>query len=220
MLSDKALSAIRNYLEGRLALYNWVTQHHKVVYADEVLKRAVGALELEGENDILSQEIILRDCVGDSYIIESLRSFSASNSDSMTHELFERYQRRAFAASCWKHRLDYVGKLQSRQRAQEFDKIVDNNAEQVEEQLNNHFGASDDIWVVNSNVPQYEPARLRKIYISGQAGDTTDRQKRSVEELDLYEQPKFLQPTPFVYCDQTPSEDVIEYVNAELDALS
>lgn len=209
VLSEKALSVIRNYLEGRLSLYNWVTQHHKVVYAGELLKRSVTSLQENWSNDIISVEKILEEAVADPYVLEQLRAHTRDHPQSHSAELFTRFQRREFLHSCWKHRLDYINTLQSRSLAKEFDKAVDNNAEKVEEWLNDSLPDCGDIWVVNSNVPQYDTAGLRKIYIKQR---DSKLEKQSVEDLDLYVHPKFLQRTPYVFCEKTDRADVVQHL--------
>jgi len=60
-LTEKALSTIGNYLEGRIALYMWVTQHHKSVYANRLLQAMLGEYAAEtGESPVTVNGVLSR----------------------------------------------------------------------------------------------------------------------------------------------------------------
>lgn len=206
VLSDKALSAIRNYLEGRIALYMWVNQHHKVVYADELLKEAVESLAEESGQDVISTDRILDNGINDTYIFERLREWSNSEPDTRTTRLFKRFQRRDFLTSCWKHRLEYEETLED--SVARFDENVSTNIVGVAETIRNNLSLDrDELWVATSKVPEYEPSELRRIYIK-----QGDDDKQSVHDLGLYRHPEMIEETPYVYTNEENKQRVIDYI--------
>lgn len=206
VLSDKALSAIRNYLEGRIALYMWVNQHHKVVYADELLKEAVVSLAEEDGQDVISTDRILDNGINDTYIIERLRDWSERKPGTRTARLFKRFQSRSFLASCWKHRLDYEKTLGD--TVADFDENVSTNIDEVAETIRDDLSLERDVlWIATSKVPEYKPAELRRIYIK-----RGDNDKQSVHDLGLYKHPEMIEETPYVYTTEENRERVIDYI--------
>lgn len=206
VLSDKALSAIRNYLEGRLSLYMWVHQHHKVVYSDELLKEAVKSLVDEGDRELISAELILEDCINDNYIMDQLRGWSKDNPESRRSRLFDRFRSRDFLSSCWKHRLEYEEILGD--SWPDFDESVDSNQEGVAQYIRDGLGLErDELWIATSNVPEYKPSELRRVHIK-----QGDDDKKSVDELGIYSQPDFIKETPYVYTTPENKQDVIKFI--------
>lgn len=207
VLSDKALSAIGNYLDGRLAVYKWINQHHKVIYADSLLKEAVKELhQTHGEN-IISLENVIDECVGDDFLMESLRTWSSGNPGTQVAELYRQFRDRDFLSSCWKHRLGYENEL-SDDAFDELDDIMDGGGrDEVEEALINELNLDDhELWVRTSYIPEYSTSDLRKIYI--QYNDN----KYSVESLNMYNTDPIYEQTPYVFAPEDRTREVIDTI--------
>jgi len=110
-LSDKALSAIGNYLEGRIALYMWVTQHHKSVYAHALLDDLLDELAAVADEPPVTTDAILAEGVDDNTIMERLRVAARDNPDSTLAALYDRFRGRRFPETCWKHRIAYADRV-------------------------------------------------------------------------------------------------------------
>lgn len=207
VLSDKALSAIRNFLAGRVSLYMWVNQHHKSVFANELLKRTVRSFEKDQDENPLSVERIRTECVGDAFILEKLRAWSNNNKDSRTAELYSMFRNREFYTSCWKHPLEFEECLGDDATA--FHKLVSLNRNDVERRLQEIFDDKD-IWIVNPKIPDYSVADLRSIHLGH------DDEKRSVQSLGLYQNPSFIRDTPYVYTRDVPKDEIVETIKSEV----
>jgi len=91
-LTEKALSTIGNYLEGRIALYMWVTQHHKSVYANRLLQAMLGEYAAEtGESPVTVNGVLSRE-LDDNAVLERLRIAARDRPDSTLASMYDRFR--------------------------------------------------------------------------------------------------------------------------------
>lgn len=206
-LSDKALSTISNYLEGRISVYMWITQHHKSVYANALLRELLRELDGHMERDLFSTEKILESQIGDSYVLQKLREFAEDSPDSRLNRLYSRFMKREFMNSCWKHKMAYQNDIHPDVR-DDFFLDVDSNKAEVQSELIAELGLEeDDLWVELSYVPHYQPSELRNIHIS------YDDEKKSVSEFGLYEEREYPGPTPYIFAPPECEADICDVIN-------
>ncbi len=191
-LSDKALSTIGNYLEGRIAVYMWVTQHHKSVYAHVLLSELLDELAALADEPPVTTERVLDDEIDDNTLMERLRVAASEHPDSTLAALYDRFRARRFPETCWKHRIAYADRVDADLDA--FSDWLVAHADRLEADLAAELGVPDhEVWVEQSYVPEYEPQDLEDIPIA--YGGTT----RSVGDWGLYGERAFDRPIPFVY---------------------
>jgi HD superfamily phosphohydrolase len=191
-LSDKALSTIGNYLEGRIAVYMWVTQHHKSVYANVLLRELLDELADIADDRPVTTDLILEEGVTDNTLMERLRVAARDNPDSTLAALYDRFRARRFPETCWKHRIAYADRVEA--DLDDFSGWLVENAAQLETQLADRLDVPEyEVWIEQSYVPEYEPKDLEDIPIA--YGGTT----RSVGDWGLYGERAFDRPIPFVY---------------------
>jgi hypothetical protein len=215
-LSEKALSTIGNYLEGRISLYVWVTQHHKSVYANVLLQRLVDELVDRADDDVLTVDAVLAG-MDDYTLLERCRKFSPAGygdgedvASRGFERLYDRFRTRDFAESCWKHRLGYA------------DVVAANDSEEVDvytewlldndDELEAHLAATlsvprHDVWIERSYVPEYEPEELREIPLAHNG------RIQSLADYGLYGDRTFEAPIPFVYVPEGHVDDAIAALN-------
>jgi HD superfamily phosphohydrolase len=191
-LSDKALSTIGNYLEGRIALYMWVTQHHKSVYANVLLGELLDQLAAVTDDPPVTIDRVLDGGIDDTTLMEGLRVAARDNPDSTLAALYDRFRSRRFPETCWKHRIAYADRVDADLDA--FGSwLVENDAD-LEADLAAELGVpGHEVWIERSYVPEYEPQALEDIPIA--YGGTT----RSVGDWGLYGDRAFDSPIPFVF---------------------
>ncbi|MFB6068706.1 MAG: HD domain-containing protein [Halobacterium sp.] len=191
-LSDKALSTIGNYLEGRIALYMWVTQHHKSVYAHALLRDLLDELAALDAHQPVTVDAVLDGGVDDNTIMERLRVAARDNPDSTLATLYDRFRGRQFPETCWKHRIAYADRVEADLDA--FGDWLTANADRLERELADELDVpAHEVWIERSYVPEYEPQALEDIPIA--YGGTT----RSVGDWGLYGDRAFDSPIPFVF---------------------
>jgi len=216
-LSEKALSTIGNYLEGRIALYMWVTQHHKSVYANRLLQAMLGEYEAEtGESPVTVDGILDRE-LDDNGVLERLRIAARENPDSTLASMYDRFRGRRFPATCWKHRIALADRIGSDLdggdggdggrgedgenarggRAPDLDAFtawLTEGDDRLESLLADALDVpTHEVWIDRSYVPAYDPDELEDIPIA--YGGTT----RSVGDWGLYGDRAFDVPIPFVF---------------------
>ncbi|PAU85120.1 phosphohydrolase [Halorubrum salipaludis] len=203
-LSEKALSTIGNYLEGRIALYMWVTQHHKSVYANRLLQAMLGEYAAEtGESPVTVDGILDRE-LDDNAVLERLKLAARERPDSTLASMHDRFRGRRFPATCWKHRIalaDRVGgdlggdsEKGRGPRLDEFTTWLTANDDRLEALLADALDVPvHEVWIDRSYVPAYDPDELEDIPIA--YGGTT----RSVGDWGLYGDRAFDVPIPFVF---------------------
>jgi len=191
-LSDKALSTIGNYLEGRIALYMWVTQHHKSVYAHALLRDMLDELDQLRDEPPVTADAVLDGGIDDNTVLERLRVAARDNPDSTLAALYDRFRAREFPETCWKHRIAYADRVDAPIDA--FGDWLSGNADRLESRLAEELGVPvHEVWIEQSYVPEYEPQALEDIPIA--YGGTT----RSVGDWGLYGDRAFDSPIPFVF---------------------
>jgi HD superfamily phosphohydrolase len=191
-LSDKALSTVGNYLEGRIALYMWVTQHHKSVYANVLLRALLDELAAHADDPPVTAEGVLEEGIDDNTLMERLRVTARDRPDSTLASLYDRFRSRQFAESCWKHRIAYADRVDVDLDA--FSEWLLAHDDRLERLLADDLDVPvHEVWIEQSYVPEYEPAELKDIPIA--YGGTT----RSVGGWGLYGDRAFDSPIPFVF---------------------
>jgi HD superfamily phosphohydrolase len=208
-LTEKALSTIGNYLEGRIALYMWVTQHHKAVYANRLLQELLGEYErLTGESPVTVDGVLSRE-LDDNAVLERLRLAAREYPDSTLASMYDRFRGRRFPATCWKHRIaladrigrtldgDFVGGDDAGNDAPDLDDFaawLTEGDDRLERLLADALDVPvHEVWIDRSYVPAYDPDELEDIPIA--YGGTT----RSVGDWGLYGDRAFDMPIPFVF---------------------
>ncbi len=191
-LSEKALSVLGNYLEGRIALYMWVTQHHKSVYANVLLRELVAELaSVTGESPI-TVDGILEGYIDDNTVMERLRIASRDNPETTLSVLYDRFRSRQFPKTTWKHRIAFADRVDA--NLDEFSRWLIDNDQQLEKFLASRLDLPEyEVWIERSYVPEYQPAELKDIPIA--YGGTT----RAAGDWGLYGDRGFDAPIPFVY---------------------
>ncbi|MFC4447841.1 HD domain-containing protein [Halorussus aquaticus] len=191
-LSDKALSTVGNYLEGRIALYMWVTQHHKSVYANVLLRALLDELADIAADPPVTADDVLEEGIDDNTLMERLRVEARDRPDSTLATLYDRFRSRQFPESCWKHRIAYADRVDADLDA--FGEWLLDHDDRLERALADDLDVPlHEVWIEQSYVPEYEPAQLGDIPIA--YGGTT----RSVGEWGLYGDRAFDSPIPFVF---------------------
>ena len=196
-LTEKALSTIGNYLEGRIALYMWVTQHHKAVYANRLLQAMLGEYAAEtGENPITVDGVLNRE-LDDNTVLERLRVAARDAPDSTLASMYDRFRGRRFPDTCWKHQIALADRIGLGENGGDLDTFTtwlmaeDDRLEQLlAEALDTPVH---EVWIARSYVPAYDPDELEDIPIA--YGGTT----RSVGDWGLYGDRAFDVPIPFVF---------------------
>ncbi|WP_418284196.1 HD domain-containing protein [Halorubrum sp. DTA46] len=207
-LTEKALSTIGNYLEGRIALYMWVTQHHKSVYANRLLQAMLGEYEAEvGESPVTLEGIVDRE-LDDNGVLERLRIAAREHPDSTLASMYDRFRGRRFPETCWKHRIALADRVGSALGG-DGDGDLGGDGGEALDAFTAWLTAEDDrlerlladaldvpvheVWIDRSYVPAYDPDELEDIPIA--YGGTT----RSVGDWGLYGDRAFDVPIPFVF---------------------
>ncbi|WP_121822205.1 HD domain-containing protein [Halostella salina] len=209
-LRDKALSTVGNYLEGRVALYMWVTQHHKAVYANVLLRELLDEfVELADERPITADKV-LEGYVDDYYAMERIRAAAREHPDSVLADLHDRFRARRFPESCWKHGVGYDESVDVTDDMAAFSEWLLRNADALEADLAATLDRPEhEVWIERSYVPEYEPGELMDIPIAHR--DST----RSVAETGLYGDRAFENAIPFVFVPDGDRWAAIDHLNAE-----
>jgi HD superfamily phosphohydrolase len=192
-LRDKALSTVGNYLEGRVGLYMWVTQHHKAVYANVLLRAMLEEFVALADERPITADLVVDRAIDDYYAMERIRAAAREHPDSTLADLHDRFRTRQFPDSCWKHRIGFAEVMD----VDDVDALagwLTDNADALETDLAAALDLPDhEVWIAQSYVPEYEPDELLDIPIAHR--DST----RSVAETGLYGDRDFRGATPFVY---------------------
>jgi len=177
-LTEKALSTIGNYLEGRIALYMWVTQHHKSVYANRLLQAMLGEYAAEtGESPVTVDGVLSRE-LDDNAVLERLRTAARERPDSTLASMYDRFRGRRFPATCWKHRIALADRV-----GRDLDGDLGGGRRRSPRRVHGvaHRGTTDrlerlladaldvpvhEVWIDRSYVPAYDPDELEDIPIA------------------------------------------------------
>ncbi len=209
-LRDKALSTVGNYLEGRVALYMWVTQHHKSVYANVLLRAMLDEFATLVDERPITADKILDDYVDDYYAMERIRATAREHPDSVLSDLHERFRARRFPESCWKHGVGYDESVEVTDDMEAFSEWLLRNADALETDLAAVLDLPvHEVWIEKSYVPEYEPGALMDIPIAHREST------RSVAETGLYGDREFEGTIPFVFVPEGHKWAAIDHLNAE-----
>ncbi|WP_049935158.1 HD domain-containing protein [Haloplanus natans] len=208
--SDNALSTVSNYLEGRLAVYMWVTQHHKSVYANALLRELLTELDEYNRGDLFTPENVLDKYLSDSDVRTRLRRARDADENERLSRLYDRFFERDFLTSCWKHKLGYQNKISIDAREAFEDKLGDNET-QLEKRIAEAISIDDRfVWVEQSYVPNYKPADLRDVQVAYEG------EVQSVSDIGLYKEDDYTGPTPYIFAPKGHSHEIVDLLN---DAL-
>jgi len=208
-LSEKALSTIGNYLEGRISLYMWVTQHHKSVYANVLVRRLLDELAAD-DNSPITADAVLDDGLDDHAVLDRFRRTAFDPPSEAFADLYERYRTRRFAESCWKHRLGYADVVAAEGEAavDDYTRWLLDNDEFLERFLARELDVPvHEVWIERSYVPEYEPAELKDIPLAHNG------RTQSVGEYGLYGDRAFDRSIPFVYVPKGHVDRTVELLN-------
>jgi HD superfamily phosphohydrolase len=214
-LRDKALSTVGNYLEGRVGLYMWVTQHHKSVFANVLLQRLLAATAELADEPPLSATSVLDRAVDDYHAMETIRAAAREHPDSVLADLHDRFRTRQFPESLWKHRMGYAEQVTATDDLESFTSWLLADADALETRLAAELDLpAHEVWVAKSYVPEYEPGELMDIPIAHKG--TT----RSVAETGLYGDRDFEGAIPFVYVPSGHEDDAVAFLNDAYERAS
>jgi hypothetical protein len=208
-LSEKALSTIGNYLEGRISLYMWVTQHHKSVYANVLVRRLLDELAADDASPITA-DAVLDDGLDDHAVLDRFRRVAADPPSEAFADLYERYRTRRFAESCWKHRLGYadVVAADGEHGLDDYGRWLLDNDDRLERRIAADLGVpAHEVWIERSYVPEYEPAELKDIPLAHNG------RTQSVGEYGLYGDRAFDRSIPFVYVPEGHVDRSVDLLN-------
>ncbi|MWG34937.1 HD domain-containing protein [Halomarina oriensis] len=209
-LSEKALSTIGNYLEGRISLYMWVTQHHKSVYANVLVRRLLDELAAHCEDSPITADAVLDGDLDDHAVLDRFRRTARDPPSEAFADLYERYRTRRFAESCWKHRLGYADVVAAEGEAavDDYTRWLLANDEFLERALARELDVPvHEVWIERSYVPEYEPAELKDIPLAHNG------RTQSVGEYGLYGDRAFDRSIPFVYVPKGHVDRTVELLN-------
>ena len=214
-LSEKALSTIGNYLEGRISLYMWVTQHHKSVYANVLVRRLLDELTAHADAPPITAEAVLDESLDDHAVLDRFRRASFDPPSETFADLYERFRTRRFAESCWKHRLGYTDVVAADGEAEvdDYSRWLLANDDALERSLAEELGVPrHEVWIERSYVPEYEPAELKDIPLAHNG------RTQSVGEYGLYGDRAFDRSIPFVYVPTGHVDRTVDLLNARYRA--
>lgn len=207
-LSEKALSAIRNYLDGRNAVYMWITQHHKVVCSKALMRELISAVVDEGAQ-IYSPDMLLEQCVDDAYLRQKIREHAFADDTPPTFMAqYTQFEERDYLPSCWKNIVDCDNQIGEWAR-RELKEGLSYDQSSVEDELADVLGLdSHDILTGISHSPQYSSENLLEVYLA------TDEGPRSITEYELYSQQRggVYEEIPYVYVPESSIDETVSYI--------
>lgn len=208
--SENALSTVSNYLDGRLAVYMWVTQHHKSVYANALLRELLHEVDEYQDGEVFTAEKVLEEHIDDSYVRMQLQRARGEDEDTRLSKLYDRFVERDFLGSCWKHKLGYRNKISADARDKFEDRLGDNE-DQLEQKIAESIGVNEGrVWIEQSYVPNYKPADLRDVQVA------YEDEVQSVSKIGLYQEDDYTGPTPYVFAPENKRQEIISLLNEEL----
>lgn len=207
-LSENAHSTIGNYLDGRNAVYMWITQHHKVICTNVMIEKMVNELMGLLERDRFSVDQIIEYGIDDTYLIEKIRQKARSGESDYLSYLYESYRSRDLLSSCWKHPIDYRRKIKSERTQNKLYEALDHQRDRVEMRLRDEFDLKEhQVMAGTSYVPGYNSQELNEIYLDH--GGTAQK----ITSLDIYDtKSKLAQSIPFVFVPADKTQDVIDFI--------
>lgn len=205
--SENALSTVSNYLEGRLGVYMWVTQHHKSVYANALLRELLRELNRSRDGEIFTVDKVLDEMIDDNYVQAQLQDEGINGENERLSQLYDRFVERDFLSSVWKHKLAYENKVDFHAQG-DFEDQIGNNNDELEENIANEIGIDEQyVWIEQSYVPTYNPADLRDIQIS------YNNKPQPIHEIGLYNDDEYTGPIPYIFTRSGHEEEIVELLN-------
>lgn len=206
-LSDKAHSTIGNFLDGRNAVYMWITHHHKVVYTSRLLEEMIEIYVKKRDDDSggFTPEEILDGQMDDVDLIYEIRSMANNGVSEKLEKLHDRFISRNYLASCWKHIIDFNDKISDPTQQALREKISYYRSE-VEKHLRNELNLNEDELMCEiAEIPGYNSQELQEIFIK--EGD----EGTEISKHDIYEERGGLfRPIPYIFVESGKEEDVLE----------
>lgn len=207
-LSNKGLSTIENFLRGRMQLYIWVTQHHKVIYTNELMRGIIAEIVEEVDEDPFTIEKIADETIDDHYILNKARELWQQGSSDVLNEYYGRYRSRNYHASCWKHIVDFRQKIPSKGRQDDIFDDIDETGAGVRNYLSDKLKIDKhEILTGTSNISGFTHEELEDIYIDVGRGDDS---ARPLTDFGIY-QPRenFARPVPYVFVPKQYREEAV-----------
>lgn len=206
-LSDKAISTIRNYLDGRNAVYMWIAQHHKVVYSNGVIEKMIDELVDALENPFTIEKMIEYG-LDDNYVAQKIRELALEEGLSPLEELYRRYRRRDYLASCWKHVVEYDREIQSDTLTQALLDDIDTGTGHFEGYLKDELELEDhEIVLAKAYVPGYDSEKLEEVRID-HGGNA-----RRITRFGIYEDSDFFRSVPHVFVPEDETGNAVDLLN-------
>jgi len=187
----------------------WVTQHHKSVYANVLVRRLLDELAADDASPITA-DAVLDDGLDDHAVLDRFRRVADDPPSEAFADLYERYRTRRFAESCWKHRLGYadVVAADGEHGLDDYGRWLLDNDDRLERHLAADLGVpAHEVWIERSYVPEYEPAELKDIPLAHNG------RTQSVGEYGLYGDRAFDRSIPFVYVPKGHVDRTVELLN-------
>jgi len=197
-LSNKGLSTIENFLRGRMQLYIWVTQHHKVIYTNELMRGIISEIVDEVEEDPFTIDKIADETIDDHYVLNKARELWQQEVSDVLTKYYDRYRSRNYHASCWKHIVDFREKIPSKGRRDDIFDDIDETGEGVRDYLSDELCIDKHaILTGTSNISGFTYEELEDIYIDVDHGDDS---ATPLTDFGIY-QPRenFARPVPYVF---------------------
>ncbi len=203
-LSGKGLSTIENFLRGRIQLYMWVSQHHKVIYTNELLREMMGIMKQNLDKNPFTVKNVLEKQLDDNFVLNKVRKMAMDEKDDQLVEYYNRYKERDYHESCWKHVLDFRESVQFKRRKKLKQDIFPERSKELRDGLADQLGIeSSEIIVGTSNTPRFTHSDLESIHVE------FEDEARPLSEFGVYKtREEFVKPIPYIfvpsgYCGQT-----------------
>lgn len=214
-LSEKALSAIRNYLDGRNAVYMWITQHHKVVCSKALMSELIEEVVDEGA-EIYSPDLLLERCVDDAYLRQTIREYAfADDASPKLSAQYTQFEERDYLPSCWKNIVDCDNQIEAWAR-RELKEGLSYDQSGVEAELADELGLeSHEILTGISQSPQYSSENLLEVYLD------TDGTPTSITDYELYSEQRggVYEEIPYVYVPDSNRDEAVAYIGEHAKQL-
>ncbi|PSP76081.1 hypothetical protein BRC81_13860 [Halobacteriales archaeon QS_1_68_20] len=136
----------------------WVTQHHKSVFANVLLRAMLDEFVALAEERPITTRKVLTEYVDDSYAMERIRAAAREHPDSTLAALHDRFRTRQFPESCWKHPVGYAEAVEVTDDLDAFSAWLLDNADALEGELAAALGLPDhEVWIAQSTCRSTNP---------------------------------------------------------------
>jgi HD superfamily phosphohydrolase len=205
-LSSNGLSTIENFLKGRIQIYMWVTQHHKVIYTNELMREMIREVVNELDENPFTVENIAERGLDDHFVLQKIRKKAHETSNEILNHYYERYRNRNYHESCWKHIIDFKEKIGSKKARDAIFDNIDSDNDIISKHLSKQLEVPEyDILTGVSYVPGFTHSDLESIYVD--YGGSS----KPLTEFGIYNPRKgFVRPVPYVFVPEGKVEKSLE----------